>query len=106
MHRPYRGHGLLEARASDQRGRPVLRFRVQVMLVECEHLAAAHENPAVGDDGVGTAAVCTIDQVGNRIVNGCYSGRMMSSGVTSDFLPTSSEPRSPIVDRGIELLPL
>src|SRR4051794_4624417 len=74
VHWPYRGYGLFETGAPDQRGRPILRFLVQIVFVEREHLAAAHEDPAIDYDGVGASAMSAIDQVGNRIVNGLPLG--------------------------------
>ena len=59
------------------------------MLVEREHLAAAHENPAVDNDGVGAAAVRAIDEVGNGIVNGLPLGphdvEQRNVGFLADF---------------------
>jgi hypothetical protein len=69
MRRPDRGHGLFEASAADQRCRAVLRFLVEIVFVECEHLAAAHENLAVDDDGVGATAVRAIDEKLNKEIN-------------------------------------
>src|ERR1700730_17558458 len=70
MHGPDRRHDLFEAGAPDQRLGPILRLRVEVVLVEREHLAAAHEDFAVDNDSVGAAPVRAINQVGNGIVNG------------------------------------
>ena len=40
-----------------------MRFLVQIVLVECEHLAAAHENLSINNHGVGASAMCAIDEI-------------------------------------------
>ena len=51
-----------------------MRFLVQIVFVECEHLAAAHENLAINNHGVGASAMCAIDEICNWIVNGLPLG--------------------------------
>src|SRR2546428_548921 len=92
MHRPYRGYGLFEAGAPDQRGRPILRFLVQIVFVQREQLPAAHENPAIDDDRIGAAAVRAINQVCNRVVNRLPVGppdvEQRDIGLLADVEPT------------------
>ena len=75
MHWPDRGDGLFETGAPDQRLRPILRFRVEIVFIQCEHLPAAQEDFAIDYNGVDAAAVRAINEVCNWIVNR-YCGKV------------------------------